>query len=169
MNAKTYHVLFLCTGNSARSIMAEVLLNSLGKPRLRAFSAGSHPLGQVHPLALEILQKHGHDTAPLRSKSWNEFAGDSAPEMDFIFTLCNKAAGENCPVWPGHPITGHWGFEDPAAATGTREAQRRMFERVFREITVRIQAFLSLPIDKLDRLALQQRVRELGNPSAFHN
>lgn len=169
MNAKTYHVLFLCTGNSARSIMAEVLLNSLGKPRFRAFSAGSRPLGQVHPLVLEILQKHEHDTALLRSKSWNEFAGESAPEMDFIFTLCDKAAGENCPVWPGHPITGHWGFEDPAAAAGTREAQRRVFERVFREITVRIQAFLSLPIDKLDRLALQQRVSELGNPPASHD
>lgn len=169
MNDKTYQVLFLCTGNSARSVLAEALLNSLGQSRFRAFSAGSRPTGQVHPLALEILQKYGLDTAPLRSKSWNEFAGPAAPPMDFIFTLCDKAARENCPVWPGHPITGYWGFEDPAEATGTREAQRRVFERVFREIAVRIQAFLSLPADKLDRLSPQQHARQPGNPAAPHS
>ena len=162
MKPKAYNVLFLCTGNSARSIMAEVLLNALGKGHFRAYSAGSHPAGRVHPLAIEMLQKHGFDTDGLRSKSWNEFSGPEAPAMDFVFTVCDKAAGEACPIWPGRPITGHWGFEDPAAVGGEEGTQREAFSRVFKQITTRIHAFISLPFDKLDHLSLQQQIRAIG-------
>ena len=162
MNKKIYNVLFLCTGNSARSIMAEVLLNHLGKGCFHAFSAGSHPAGQVNPLALELLRKRSLPVDGLRSKDWGEYAQPGAPAMDFVITVCDKAAGEQCPFWPGQPITAHWGFEDPAAATGSEEARRRVFERVYIEIGRRIELLLALPVEKLDRLALQQHVREIG-------
>jgi len=159
---KVYNVLVLCTGNSARSIMAEALFKRLGRGRFRAYSAGSHPTGQVHPLALELLKKNGHPVDELRSKHWDEFSRPDTPDMDFVLTVCDKAAGESCPVWPGRPVTAHWGFEDPAAIDGTEVQRRAAFERIYREITGRIQLFLSLSIEKLDRLALQQRVREIG-------
>lgn len=164
MSSSEFRVLFLCTGNSARSIMAETLLNQLGKGRFEAFSAGSHPTGHVHVLALELLRKHGQPIASLRSKNWDEFARPEIAPMDFIITLCDKSAGEDCPAWPGRPVTAHWGFEDPAAHAGPLDAQQRAFERTYRELAMRIQAFLSLPLEKLDRLALQQQVRNLGNP-----
>lgn len=162
MNTKIYNILFLCTGNSARSIMAEVLMNHLGKGRFRAYSAGSHPVGQVNPLALAVLSANGLPIEGLRSKNWNEFAHPEAPRMDFVVTVCDKAAGEMCPVWPGQPMTAHWGFADPAAATGTETERRRMFEKVYLEIARRLELMLALPLDKLDRLALERRMRELG-------
>ncbi len=143
--------------------MAEVLLNSLGHGRFNAYSAGSYPKAAVHPLAAAELQKHGHRTDGLRSKSWDEFAKPGAPVMDFVFTVCDKAVGEVCPVWPGKPITGHWGFEDPASAGGTDEEKRRVFARVYFEILHRVQLFVSLPLDRLDRLSAQRRVREIGS------
>jgi len=161
VNEKSYNVLFLCTSNSARSIMAEVLLNSLGKGRFMAYSAGSYPKGEVHPLAIAELHKHGHRTEGLRSKSWDEFASPDAPAMDFVFTVCDKAAGEVCPVWPGKPITGHWGFEDPAAAAGTEAERRRVFARVYLQIRNRLQLFLALPVDQLERMSIQQQVRAM--------
>lgn len=158
----TYHILFLCTGNSARSIMAEVLMNHLSRGRFRAFSAGSHPAGAVNPFALELLRRKGFAVDALRSKNWDEFAQAGAPRMDFVVTVCDRAAGEVCPVWPGQPMTAHWGFEDPAAATGPDEAKRKVFEKVFIEIARRIELLLALPVDKLDRLALEKKVREIG-------
>lgn len=166
MTHKIYNVLVLCTGNSARSIMAESIFNRLGGDRIKAFSAGSHPAGQVNPLALELLQKSGHPIEELRSKHWDEFSAPSAPLMDFVITVCDKAAGESCPVWPGKPITAHWSFPDPAAVESTEAKQRLAFDRVFREITGRIQLFLSLPIEKLERLALQQRVNDIATSGA---
>jgi arsenate reductase len=163
MHDKIYTVLFLCTGNSARSIMAETLLNHQGKGRFRAVSAGSHPAGQVNPLALELLRARGLPVGELRSKSWDEFAQPGAPKMDFVITVCDKAAGEQCPFWPGQPLTAHWGFEDPAAAGGSDEARRKIFEKVFIEIARRVDLLLALPLDKLDRLALQQQVRAIGH------
>ena len=163
MNTKTYNILFLCTGNSARSIMAEVLMNHLGKSRFRAYSAGSHPVGQVNPLALELLRTKGFAVDMLRSKNWDEFARPEAPPMDFVVTVCDKAAGEMCPVWPGQPMTAHWGFADPAAATGSEAERRRMFDKVYLEIARRLELMLALPLDKLDRLALERRMREIGN------
>ncbi|OGI38410.1 MAG: protein-tyrosine-phosphatase [Candidatus Muproteobacteria bacterium RBG_16_64_10] len=162
MNEKIYNVLFLCTGNSARSILAEVLLNHLGKGRFRAFSAGSHPAGQVNPLALELLRKRGLPVDRLRSKNWDEYAQPGAPAMEFVITVCDKAAGEQCPFWPGQPMTAHWGFEDPAAAPGSDEARRKVFEKIFIEIARRIELLLALPVEKLDRLALERKVREIG-------
>lgn len=159
---KTYNVLFLCTGNSARSVMAEGLLNLLGQGRFRAFSAGSQPTGRVNPFALEILQSVGCDTSGLRSKRWDEFAAPGAPPMDFIITVCDNAAGEACPIWPGHPATAHWGFEDPAAVQGTDAEKRAAFHQVFHQIRHRVQLFLQLPVDKLDRLALLNQVRGIG-------
>lgn len=159
---KTYNVLFLCTGNSARSVMAEGLLNLLGQGRFRAFSAGSQPTGRVNPFAIEILQSVGCDTSGLRSKRWDEFAAPGAPPMDFIITVCDNAAGEACPIWPGHPATAHWGFEDPAAVQGTDEEKRAAFHKVFHQIRNRVQLFLQLPVDKLDRLALLNQVRGIG-------
>ena len=161
MNAKTYNVLFLCTGNSARSILAEVLLNTLGQGRFNAYSAGSFPAGQVNPGTLEILRAKGLDTAGLRSKSWDEFARADAPRMDFIFTVCDKAAGETCPYWPGHPATAHWGFEDPAHVT-PEAARREAFERVFAQISARLRRFIALPLDTLDPAALQRELRAIG-------
>ncbi len=158
---ETYNVLVLCTGNSARSILGEVLFNALGRGRFKAWSAGSQPAGRVNPGALEWLGGQGYDTAGLRSKSWDEFAQPGAPEFDFIFTVCDNAAGEVCPVWPGHPMTAHWGIPDPAHVEGD-EARRAAFRTAAAQLTRRIQLFLSLPIDKLDALALKQKLNEIG-------
>lgn len=162
MANKVYNVLFLCTGNSARSIMAEVLLNALGHGRFRAFSAGSHPTGRVNPFALDLLQKMHLPTGELRSKSWDEFAQPGAPPLDFVFTVCDNAAGEVCPVWPGQPMTAHWGIEDPAAFEGTEEEKRRYFSRILGYLRNRIMVFTSLPLDKLDKLSLQKKLVEIG-------
>lgn len=160
--SKIYNVLFLCTGNSARSIMAEALLNSLGKGRFRAFSGGSHPAGAVNPLAIEEVRRVGYATENLRCKSWDEFTSPSAPHMDFVITVCDKAAGEVCPVWPGQPITAHWGFQDPAAVEGSDAIKKAAFARVAREIKNRLDIFLSLPLDKLEHLAIKKNVEEIG-------
>ena len=162
MSDRTYNILFLCTGNSARSVLAEVLMNHLSRGRFRAYSAVSHPAGEVNPFTIELLHSKGFATNGLRSKNWDEFAGPDAPAMDFVITVCDKAAGEVCPVWPGQPMTAHWGFEDPAAAQGSDEARRKVFIKVFVEIARRIELMLALPIDKLDRLALERRVRGIG-------
>lgn len=162
MSEKTYNVLFLCTGNSARSIMAEAYLNAAGKTRFVAHSAGSHPAGAVNPFALNLLRKNRLDTAALRSKSWNEFARPGAPRMDFVFTVCDQAAGEVCPVWPGQPMSAHWGIDDPARAEGADEKKRKAFFAAYNQLTTRINLFLSLPLDKLDRLALQERLDGIG-------
>jgi arsenate reductase (thioredoxin) len=159
---KRFHVLFLCTGNSARSILAEALMNTLGKERFVAHSAGSFPTGRVNPFALELLQKNGMPTDGLRSKSWDEFAAPGAPALDFIFTVCDNAAGEVCPVWPGQPVTAHWGVEDPAAVEGTDEEKRRAFVRALTTLRRRIELFLSLPHGHLDTLALKRRLDEIG-------
>jgi len=156
------NVLFLCTGNSARSIMAEACLNAAGKGRFVAYSAGSHPAGEVNPYALELLRKNRVDVANARSKSWDEFARPGAPQFDFVFTVCGRAAGEVCPVWPGQPMRAHWGIEDPAVAKGSDEQKRKAFFRAFNELSTRISLFLSLPMEKLDRLALQKRLDEIG-------
>jgi arsenate reductase len=163
---RTYNVLFLCTGNSARSILAEAVLNSLGQGRFRAYSAGSHPTGRVNALALELLQKHRLPVDGLRSKSWDEFARPGAPPLDFVFTVCDSAAGEVCPVWPGQPITAHWGVEDPAAVEGSDEAKRRAFLSAFQILGNRIRIFASLRLESLDRLALDSRLREIGRLGA---
>lgn len=162
MSSRTYQVLFLCTGNSARSILAEALLNRIGGGRFRAWSAGSHPKGAVHPLALELLRERGYDTSGCRSKSWSEFAAAGAPALDFVFTVCDDAAGEACPFWPGRPITAHWGLEDPAAFQGPEDEQRRLFRRVYVELERRISLFTQLGIESLDRLSLQARLNEIG-------
>jgi len=162
MPASKRNVLFLCTGNSARSIFAETILGSLGGARFNAFSAGSHPTGRVNPFALELLAKHGHPTGALRSKSWDEFARPGAPAMDFVVTVCDRAAGEACPLWPGQPVTAHWGFEDPAAAQGPDDAKRRAFARVYAQIAHRVRLFLDLPVEKLDRLVIEREVRRIG-------
>jgi arsenate reductase len=162
MDNKIYNVLFLCTGNSARSIMAEALLNTSGKGRFRAFSAGSHPTGRVHPFALEVLKKAQLPVEGLRSKSWEEFARPAAPPLDFVFTVCDKAAGEVCPIWPGQPMTAHWGIEDPAAFEGSEEERRRYFSRIFIYLRNRILIFTDLPFDELDKLSLQKRLDEIG-------
>ena len=160
--SKIYNVLFLCTGNSARSVMAETLLNHWGKGLFQAYSAGSHPAGRVHPLTLDLLARLNFPVAALRSKSWDEFAAPGAPVMDFVFTVCDQAAGEVCPIWPGQPITGHWGFPDPASFSGTQAEKRAFFAEVFRQIESRTKAFAALPMEKLDRLAMQREVRRLG-------
>jgi protein-tyrosine-phosphatase len=158
-----FNVLFLCTGNSARSILAEAYLNARGEGRFRAYSAGSHPNGKVNPFALELLAKHRIDTAALRSKSWHEFAAHGAPALHFVFTVCDNAAGETCPLWPGQPITAHWGVADPAAVRGSDEDKRKAFLRAFTELSTRINLMLALPIDKLDRQALSGKLRAIGN------
>jgi arsenate reductase len=158
----SYNALFLCTGNSARSIMAEVLLNYWGKGRFHAFSAGSHPKGDVHPLALETLRRHRLPTAGLRSKSWSEFAAPDAPQLQFVFTVCDAAAAEVCPVWPGQPMTAHWGVADPAAAVGSERDRLRAFTKAFGELDARIKIFTSLRLEVLDRLALQQQLNAIG-------
>ena len=159
---RTCNVLFLCTGNSARSILSEALLNKRGQGQFRAFSAGSHPAGRVNPFALQLLRRMGYPTDGLRSKSWDEFAAPGAPELDFVFTVCDNAAGEVCPMWPGQPITAHWGVPDPAAVEGSDEQKRRAFDDVFRILERRISLFLSLPIRSLEQLVLQERLSEIG-------
>ncbi len=161
---RTYNVLFLCTGNSARSILAEAILNAMGRGRFKAWSAGSHPAGKVNPFALELLQKNRLPTEDLRSKNWDEFARAGAPALDFVFTVCDNAAGEVCPVWPGQPMTAHWGVPDPAAVEGSDEAKRKAFFTAWSQLQHRISIFVNLPLDKLDRLSLKQRLDEIGNP-----
>jgi arsenate reductase len=162
MTDKVLNVLFLCTGNSARSIMAEALLNALGAKRFKAYSAGSHPRGRVHALALELVEKNRLPTEGLRSKSWDEFARPGAPRMDFVFTVCDDAAGEVCPVWPGQPMTAHWGVPDPAAVEGSVEHKRRAFFSVYQLLSNRLNLFVNLPLARLDRLSLQRRLDEIG-------
>jgi arsenate reductase (thioredoxin) len=162
MADRIYNVLSLCTGNSARSILAEAILNNRGKGRFKAFSAGSHPKGAVHPLALALLKREGLPTEGLRSKAWDEFARPGAPPLDFVFTVCDNAAGEVCPMWPGQPMTGHWGQSDPAAVEGTDLERTNDFREAFRMLERRIDLFMALPISTLDRLALGNKVRELG-------
>lgn len=162
MDERRYNVLFLCTGNSARSIMAEVLMNHWGRGRFRGFSAGSHPRGSVHPFALECLHRNSMSVQGLRSKNWDEFAVPDAEPLDFVFTVCDRAAQEMCPLWPGQPMTAHWGIADPAAVDGTEEDQRRAFTKAFRELDARIKIFSSLRIDMLDRLALQKQLDSIG-------
>jgi len=156
------HVLFLCTGNSARSILAECLLERLGGGRFRAWSAGSQPKGAVHPLALELLAERGYETAGLRSKSWDEFAAPGAPRLDFVFTVCDAAARESCPLWPGQPITAHWGVADPAAVEGPESQRRYAFRRAYTELEARIRLFVALPLASLDRLRVQEAVEAIG-------
>jgi protein-tyrosine-phosphatase len=162
MANREFNVLFLCTGNSARSIMAECAMNRWGKGKFKAFSAGSHPAGAVHPMALQLLNELNYETRRLRSKSWDEFARADTSPLDFVFTVCDQVAGETCPVWPGQPITAHWGAIDPAAFEGTEEAKRRFFLRIYTELENRIKIFTSLPFDSLDRFALERRVTEIG-------
>ncbi|MBI4923106.1 MAG: arsenate reductase ArsC [Devosia nanyangense] len=159
---RIYNVLFLCTGNSARSILGEALLNSGAFPAFRGFSAGSHPKGEVHKLALEVLDEAGIATAGLRSKPWDEFAAPGAPQMDFIFTVCDNAAGEACPVWPGKPATAHWGLEDPAAVSGTPFQQKAAFEETLRFLRNRVAAFASLPLKSIDAMTLTAKLRTIG-------
>ncbi len=155
-------VLFLCTANSARSILAEAYLNSAGKGRFVAYSAGSHPQGSVNPFALELLARRGLNTAGLRSKSWDEFARPDAPAMDFVLTVCDQAAGETCPYWPGQPVTAHWGVNDPAKAQGSDEDKRKAFVRAFAELSARINLMLALPLEKLERISIARRLAEIG-------
>jgi arsenate reductase (thioredoxin) len=163
MNAeRTYNVLFLCTGNSARSILAESLLNHWGRGKFRAFSAGSFPKGQVHPMAIDLLKRMNLPAEGFRSKSWDEFASPGAPPIDFIFTVCDNAAGEVCPIWPGKPMTAHWGIADPAAAEGTDAEKALAFRKALKELETRIKLFASLPIGSLDALTLQSKLREIG-------
>jgi protein-tyrosine-phosphatase len=159
---RPYNVLFLCTGNSARSIIAEAILNKLGAGKFRAFSAGSQPKGQVNPHTIALLQGLGYDTATLRSKSWSEFARPGAPALDFVFTVCDNAAGEACPVWPGQPMTAHLGVPDPAAAQGTPAEIAVSFKDAYRMLRRRIEIFVALPIRSLDRLSLQTKLKEIG-------
>lgn len=157
-----YNVLFLCTGNSARSIIAECLLNRYGQGRFKAFSAGSHPAGKVNPYALDLLKHQNYPTEGLRSKDWSEFAGPAAPELHFVFTVCDNAASEMCPVWPGQPMTAHWGVPDPAAVEGSEAVKRAAFADTMRMMTQRISIFTSLPLTSLDKLSLQKRLDEIG-------
>jgi arsenate reductase (thioredoxin) len=159
---KIYNVLVLCTGNSARSILGEVLFNALGKGRFITHSAGSKPVGRVNPFALELLRQQGFSTEGLRSKSWDEFAAPGAPEIDFIFTVCDNAAGETCPIWPGKPATAHWGIPDPAAVAGDDAAKRAAFRKASEQLARRIQLFMSLPIESLDKLTLKEKLAEIG-------
>jgi arsenate reductase (thioredoxin) len=160
--ADPFNVLFLCTGNSARSIMAEAILNKLGADKFRAYSAGSQPKGRVNPRTVELLQSLGYDTSGLRSKGWNEFAKPGAPSLDFVFTVCDNAAGETCPVWPGQPMTAHWGVPDPAEAKGSTAEIALAFQDAYRMLHQRIGVFTALPIRSLDQLSLQQRLKEIG-------
>lgn len=162
MAEKVYNVMFLCTGNSARSIMAECLVERLGQGKFRGFSAGSHPRGEVHPLALEVLRRNNYVTDGLRSKDWSEFAEPDAPQMDFVFTVCDNAAAEVCPVWPGHPISAHLGVADPAAVEGDEMERMMAFRTAFRELQNRISAFVNLPLASLDKLRLREKLQEIG-------
>lgn len=163
---KIYNVLFLCTGNSARSIMAESILNRVGRGRFRAYSAGSHPKGEVHPDALRRLQKQDYPTEGLRSKGWEEFAEPGTPEMDFVFTVCDNAANEVCPIWPGHPATAHWGLPDPAAVEGNEAERQLAFADTMRSLHNRISLFVNLPTRSLDKMSLKQRPDEIGEGKA---
>ena len=171
MSNKVYSILILCTGNSARSVMAEALFNVLGKGRFRAYSAGSHPAGRVNPFAVERCASIGYDTSALRSKSWDEFAQPDAPQMDFVITVCDDAAGETCPFWPGTPLTAHWGFEDPAAFDGTDEAKREVFDKVYRQIMNRVMQFVNLPLHLLDDASIHREMRAIGEraPDDIHD
>lgn len=162
MSEKTFNVLVLCTGNSARSIMAEALFNVLGKGHFRAYSAGSQPTGKVNPFAVERCEAIGYDASGLRSKGWDEFAAPNAPKMDFILTVCDQAAGETCPIWPGKPVTAHWGFPDPAAFEGSDEEKRALFNKVFRQIRARVSQFVNLPLHVLDRNSIEKEMRAIG-------
>ena len=162
MTERVFNVLFLCTGNSARSIIAESFLNRMGQGRFKAYSAGSYPKGRVHPYALDLLRNLNYPTEHLRSKSWDEFAVPDAPKLDFVFTVCDDAANETCPVWPGQPMTAHWGVPDPAAVEGPEAVERAAFAEACRMMTNRISVFTSLPLHSLDRLALQKRLDEIG-------
>jgi arsenate reductase len=162
MTDRPYNVLFLCTGNSARSILGEALLNDMGKGRFRAWSAGSHPGGRVNPFAIELLAKNGLPVEGLRSKSWDEFAAPGAPEFDFIFTVCDSAAAETCPVWPGHPMSAHWGIPDPAAVEGDEETKRRAFRDAYSRLQRRLSLLVNLPVQSLDKLSLQKQLAEIG-------
>jgi arsenate reductase len=166
LDEKVYNALFLCTGNSARSILAEALLNRLGGGRFRGYSAGSHPTGRVNPMALEILRERGHATSGLRSKGWEEFAKPGAPRLDFVFTVCDSAAGEACPLWPGEPMTAHWGVRDPAAFNGPPDEQRALFRRVYAELERRIERFTNVGVEALDRPSLQAHLDEIGRAGA---
>ncbi len=161
MTDKQYNVLVLCTGNSARSILGEVLFNTLGRGKFKAYSAGSKPAGRVNPGAIELLQERGFGIDGLRSKSWDEFAASGAPEIDFIFTVCDNAAGETCPIWPGKPATAHWGIPDPAHVEGD-DARRAAFRKAYDQLARRIQLFMSLPIEKLDKMTLKEKLAEIG-------
>jgi protein-tyrosine-phosphatase len=162
MDRKAFNVLFLCTGNTARSIMAEVMLNAMGQGRFKAYSAGSHPRGVVNPYTIELLSKNRLSIEGLRSKDWEEFARPGSPALDFVFTVCDDAAGEVCPVWPGQPMTAHWGIPDPAAAEGSDDDKRKAFFRAYNQLHHRLSIFVSLPMEKLDRLTLQRRLNEIG-------
>jgi arsenate reductase len=163
-----FEVLFVCTGNSARSILAEALLNKLGGGRYRGYSAGSHPGGEVHPMALEVLRKYGHPADGLRSKSWDEFAAPSAPRLDLVLTVCDAAAGEACPIWQGGPLTAHWGMEDPAAAGGSVDERRAAFRRAYAELEARIEMLTELDLESLEREILRAKLIEIGTAAARH-
>jgi protein-tyrosine-phosphatase len=162
MERRAFNVLFLCTGNTARSVMAEVMLNTMGQGRFKAYSAGSHPKGVVNPYTIELLEKNRLPTEGLRSKGWEEFARPGSPALDFVFTVCDDAAGEVCPVWPGQPMTAHWGIPDPAAVEGSDAEKRRAFFEAYTQLQHRLSIFVNLPVDKLDRLTLQRRLDEIG-------
>jgi len=164
--AEPYNVLFLCTGNSARSILAEAILNKIGFGRFRAYSAGSQPKGQVNPNTIQLLKGLGYDTSTFRSKSWGEFARPGAPRLDFVFTVCDNAAGETCPLWPGQPMTAHWGIPDPAEAQGTEAEVALAFKDAYRMLQRRIEVFTALPIDKISKLSLQEQLRDIGRLDA---
>jgi len=164
MSVKTYNLLFLCTGNSARSILAEGLIEHWGNGRFNGYSAGSFPKGNVHPLALDLLERLHLRTAGLRSKSWDEFARPGAPVMDFVLTVCDQAAGEVCPIWPGNPITAHWGVPDPAAVEGSESQRTQAFRDAYRQLEARIKLFVALSIGKLDRMAIKREVDQIGHP-----
>lgn len=167
MTTRTRNVLFLCTGNSARSVMAEALLNVLGEGRFKAYSAGSFPSGTVQPIAAELAQAFGY-TEPLRSKSWDEFAQPGSPAIDMVITVCDNAAGEMCPVWPGQPVTAHWGVPDPVSASGSEDERRRAFQSAWLMLRRRIDLLLALPLDKLDRIATQQELRDIARTASAH-
>jgi arsenate reductase (thioredoxin) len=166
MPEPVYHVLFLCTGNSARSIMAEAILNRLGAGRFKAYSAGSHPKGEIHPRTLQLLKRLNYPTEEFRSKSWDEFGRPAAPPLDFVFTVCDNAAQEICPIWPGQPMTAHWGVPDPAAATGTDAEIGLAFSEAYRQLNARLSIFLSLPLARLDKMALKKRLDDIGKTTS---
>ncbi|MEH6789924.1 arsenate reductase ArsC [Parasphingorhabdus sp.] len=166
MSERVYNALFLCTGNSARSILAEAILQKEAEGRFNAYSAGSNPAGAVHPYSLDLLKTLGHPTEGLRSKNWDEFSGADAPQLDFVFTVCDNAAGETCPVWPGQPMSAHWGIPDPAAVTGSEAEKRAAFTEAYRMMYNRISLFLALPLDSIDKMSLQNRLADIGAEKA---